>query len=277
MNIVYFFIGNSMVINMQVAFSIRTFLAQMTKDDTIYVVTDTPLMYADLPQTVTIPVTQDDIKRWKGKHNFFFRVKIEVLRMIARKDPEKAMIYLDGDTYLYGPLSEIKERLSNGQGLMHKDEGCPGDMKDESLKMWQTYHDRTYGGITITTRHHMWNAGVVAIPGPLVEKVTDLALEVCDGMLDDNSEPFVVEQYSLSVALFELCKDNMVEAKSWIGHYWHYKYYWSRYIAKFFVKAYSLNYTIDEQLEKIRQTDLAWVHKRLLVKRTLAKFLGMIH
>ena len=46
MNIVYFFVGNSMVINMQVAFSIRTFLAQMTKDDTIYVVTDTPLMYA---------------------------------------------------------------------------------------------------------------------------------------------------------------------------------------------------------------------------------------
>lgn len=276
MNIVYFVVGNSMVIHMQVAFSIRTFLAQMTSDDVIYVVTETPLMYANLPQVVTIPISQDEIKRWRGKHDFFWRVKIEVIRMIAQKDPDKAVIYLDGDTYLHGSLKEIKEQLSQNCSMMHLDEGCPSEMKERSLSMWQTVNGKSFAGVTIGQQHHMWNAGVVAIPAAHAVKATEMALAICDGMLDEGSEPVTVEQYALSIALSEFT-DRMIAAKQWIGHYWHYKYHWCSYIAKFFVKAYRLNYTMDEQLEKIRQTDLAWVHKRLLVKRTLAKFLGMIH
>lgn len=276
MNIVYFVIGNSMVIHMQVAFSIRTFLAQMTKDDTIYVVTETPLMYANLPQVVTIPVSQDDIKRWRGKHDFFWRVKIEVLRMIAQQSSDKDMIYLDGDTYLHGSLAEIKESLKKNFAMMHLDEGCPSEMKERSLSMWQTVNGKSFAGVTIGRQHHMWNAGVVAIPAVYVVKATDMALAVCDGMLDEGSEPVTVEQYALSIALFE-CADQMIAADQWIGHYWHYKYHWCSYIAQFFVKAYRLHYTISEQIEKIRQTNLKWMHKMILIKRTFAKFTGRLY
>ena len=276
MNIVYFVIGDSAVIHIQVGFSIRTILSQTSEEDTVYVVTDTPTMYCNLPHVVTIPITQERIKEWRGKHDFFWRVKIKVLQQIAQMSPDKAMMYLDGDTFLHGSLTEIKEQLGKNRGMMHLDEGCPSEMKERSLSMWHTVSGKTYAGITIGPQHHMWNAGVVAIPAALVIKVTDMALSVCDGMLDDGSEPVTVEQYALSIALFE-CADQLIAADKWIGHYWHYKYHWCSYIAKFFVKAYRLNYTIDEQIEKIRQTDLAWVHKKLLVKRTLAKFLGMIH
>ncbi len=276
MNIVYFVIGDSAVIHIQVGFSIRTILSQTSEEDTVYVVTDTPTMYCNLPHVVTIPITQERIKEWRGKHDFFWRVKIKVLQQIAQMSPDKAMMYLDGDTFLHGSLTEIKEQLGKNRGMMHLDEGCPSEMKERSLSMWHTVSGKTYAGITIGPQHHMWNAGVVAIPAALVIKATDMALSVCDGMLDDGSEPVTVEQYALSIALFE-CADQLIAADKWIGHYWHYKYHWCSYIAKFFVKAYRLNYTIDEQIEKIRQTDLAWVHKKLLIKRTLAKFLGMIH
>ena len=276
MNIVYFIVGNSTVIHMQVAFSIRTFLTQMTADNNIYVVTETPLMYEGLPHVTTIPILQEDIKRWKGKHDFFWRVKIEVLRMIAQKSPDKPMIYLDGDTYLYGSLYEIKARLKQGHGMMHLDEGCPGDMKQKSLMMWQTVNGRSYGGVTIGRQHHMWNAGVVAIPAELVVKVTDLALSICDGMLDDGSEPVVVEQYALSIALCESVVQ-MEEARLWIGHYWHYKYHWSRYIAHFFVRSYRQGQGVADDLQRIRKTNLKRVHQWLLVKRTFSKLLGRIY
>ena len=275
MNIVYFVIGGSTVIHMQVGFSIRTFLAQTTDEDTIYVVTETPKLYENLP-VKTIAVTQDDIKVWRGKHDFFWRVKIMVLKQIAHMSPDKAMMYLDGDTYLHGSLAEIKEQLSRNIGMMHKDEGCPSEMKQKSLSMWQTVGGRTYDGITIGTQHHMWNAGVVAIPAQLVVKVTEQALAVCDGMLDDGSEPITVEQYALSIALME-CSERMVEADRWIGHYWHNKYCWSSYIAQFFVRSYRLGYTLEKELEIIRKTNLKSVHRRIIVKRTLRKLTGRLH
>lgn len=276
MNIVYFVIGSSTVIHMQVGFSIRTFLAQTTEEDTIYVVTETPKLYENLPQVKTIPVSQEDIKIWRGKHDFFWRVKIKVLQQIAQQSPDKAMMYLDGDTYLHGSLLELKECLGKNCGLMHKDEGCPSEMKEKSLSMWQTVNGKTYAGVTIGTQHHMWNAGVVAIPAALVVKVTDMALAICDGMLDDGSEPVTVEQYALSIALSE-CSNQMIEADQWIGHYWHNKYYWSAYIAQFFVRAYRLGYSLEKQLDIIRDTNLKGVHRRILLKRTLAKLTGRLH
>lgn len=276
MNIVYFVIGSSTVIHMQVGFSIRTFLAQATDEDTIYVVTETPKLYENLPQVKTISVSQEDIKIWRGKHDFFWRVKIKVLQQIAQMSPDKAMMYLDGDTYLHGSLAEMKELLGRNCGLMHKDEGCPSEMKEKSLSMWQTVNGKTYAGVTIGTQHHMWNAGVVAIPAALVVKVTDMALAICDGMLDDGSEPVTVEQYALSIALFE-CADQLMAADKWIGHYWHYKYHWSSYIAKFYVRVYKQNFPLEKQLDIIRSTNLKGVHRWILMKRTFAKLIGKLY
>ena len=186
------------------------------------------------------------------------------------------MMYLDGDTYLHGSLAEIKRLLEEGCGMMHKDEGCPGDMKQKSLAMWQTVNGKTYDGVTIGRQHHMWNAGVVAIPAAQLQKTIKMALDVCDGMLDDGSEPVTVEQYALSIALHE-CSKEMKEANRWIGHYWHNKYYWSRYIAQFFVRSYRLGLTIDDDIQRIRATNLKGVHRMIIAKRTIAKLFGRLH
>ena len=276
MIIVYFIVGGSEVLHMQVGFSLRTVLTQLSDDDIIYVVTQTPLLYANLPKVVPILIDEEKIKEWRGTHDFFWRIKIAILRQIAKDNPRKDIMYLDGDTFLYGNFQDVKNALHDGYGLMHKDEGCPAYMKQKSLMMWNTVADKTYGKITIGTQHHMWNAGVVAMPGQLSEEITELALEICDGMLNDGAEPVVVEQYALSIALNECCR-HMMEARKWIGHYWHYKYHWSKYVAGFFVKSYRMGYSLDKELEIIKNTNLKYVHYGILAKRTLAKMIGRIH
>ena len=49
----------------------------------------------------------------------------------------------------------------------------------------------------------MWCAGVVAIPSAKKEVVVETALSICDGMLDDEAEPIVIEQYALSIVMQE--------------------------------------------------------------------------
>ena len=69
----------------------------------------------------------------------------------------------------------------------------------------------------------------------------------------------------------------MKKANRWIGHYWHNKYYWSRYIAQFFVCSYRLGLTIDDDIQRIRATNLKGVHRMIIVKRTIAKLFGRLY
>lgn len=274
MNIVYFILGGKHPIHMQVAYSIRSILAQATNDDHIFIATETPAIYDGLPQTTVIPVSREDIKEWEGPHHFFWRSKIAVMQKIAEMAPDAPMVYLDGDTVLYGSLKEMKRKLSEGIGMMHLDEGCPGYMKGKSGKMWANVNGKSYGGIIIGQEHHMWNAGVVAIPSDKVKAVINKAMEVCDGMLDDGTEPVTVEQYSLSIAMHQLCS-GMEEAKMWILHYWHYKSYWSLYIAKFFIDSYHVGKSLDEEIAEVRNTNITKVHLLLKAKRTFRKIIGL--
>lgn len=274
MNIVYFILGNSYPVHMQVAYSIRTVLAQATQEDHIYIVTETPELFDGLPQTTTLRVTRKDISEWEGPHHFFWRSKIIAMQKISEMAPAAPMMYLDGDTILHGSLSEMKQLLANGTGMMHLDEGCPGDMKGKSGQMWANVNGKSYDGMTIGRKHHMWNAGVVAIPADKVGEVIRRALAVCDGMLDDGTEPVTVEQYSLSIALTETCTA-MTAASRWILHYWHYKTYWVMYIARFFAASYHTGRKLNEEIDALRTTNFKRVHLALRIKRTLRKITGM--
>lgn len=251
----------------------KTIMAQMGVDDRIYIATDTPDSYHGMKSVNVIPLSNESIAEMRGKHDFFWRIKIVLIQKIAMMHPGESVMYLDGDTYLFGSLSKIKQKLAKGIGMMHVKEGCPGDMKGKSHDMWDTVNGKTYCGITISTKDKMWNAGVVAIPGEDAIKVTTAALEICDGMLEDGSEPIVVEQYSLSIATNHLLR-HMEEAKKHIGHYWHNKYHWARYIAHFLIDSYTEKRSIEDELQTIRNTNLKMVEKKLEMKRVIYKIIG---
>ena len=243
----------------------------MTDKDRIIVVTTCPEYYPShlAPRTSIIPVTDDKIKEWEGKHHFFWRAKIKAMELIAENYPDDDMLYLDGDTFLYGDLNKMKELLKEGHGLMDVDEGHPAQMKGKSLSMWNTVAGHTYEGITLSKEHHMWTAGVVAIPADKVKKVVSTALNICDGMLDDGAEPIVVEQYSLSIAMYELTK--LREAKSLIAHYWSNKPAWIEKAKDVMLQSYLKNLSEEEELNLIRNLQLSdtpvYVHKSNTARR----------
>lgn len=248
MNILYLVFGNNIDVHLQVQFSIITLMHELNDKDQVHVITTTPSFYQHLKSKIDlIPISEQTLKEWRGKHDFFWRCKIKAIEHIAEKYPGQDLMYLDGDTFLIDSLLPIKQKLNEGYGMMHLDEGHPKDMMTKSLSMWKTVKGRNYGGITIGEKHDMWNAGVVAIPGKKLKETVQLALQICDGMLDDEAEPIVIEQYSLSIALYE--RTHLIEAKSWIGHYWGNKEEWNNYIHQFFLTSFVTNRNIEEEIQ----------------------------
>ncbi len=276
MNILYFIIGNSINCHMQVFFSIRSMLAQVQKDDTIYVLTDSPRLYQGLPQTEVIFIDEKIIKEWKGAHNFFWRVKIKAIEYIAQIAPNHPLIYLDGDTCLTGILDDIRFLLNENKGLMHLNEGHPSNRKEgESGNiMWNQVKGKTYAGITLSSKHNMYNAGMIAIPQKHLKEIISLTLKLCDEMINDGVFPILVEQYSFSIAFIEKY-EKIIEGSKYIIHYWHNKSEWSNYIGKFFAQSYICKKSLEEELIIIRKTNFHLLSKKLELKRILKKHILM--
>ena len=276
MNILYFITGDSINCHMQVCFSIRSILAQMSQDDTIYVLTDTPRLYQDLPQVVTIFIDETKIQEWKGIHNFFWRIKIKAIEYIAQKDPNHSLMYLDGDTCLSGKLADIKSLLKQSTGLMHFNEGHPSSRREGEAgnTMWQQVKNKAYAGIKLSSKHFMYNAGMIAIPKNHLEDIIPLTLRLCDEMINDGVLPVLVEQYSFSIALIEKYT-KITEGNKYIIHYWHNKSEWSNYIGSFFAKSYIQKLSLEDELNVIRKTNFRYLQRKLEIKRIIKKHILM--
>lgn len=248
MNILYIIFGEKIVYHIQAYLSIRSFQKQLNGSDNIFVMTTKPELYAHSAIHV-IPVDDKTINDWEGEYHFFWRVKIKAIEYMIEHYPNSHLLYLDTDTFLYGQLNTIKEHLNQGLGLMHKDEGHPSKMMTKSKRMWNQVASRTYSGITLGLQHHMYNAGVVGIPKDNAHKIVATALGICDQMLSENVERIVIEQYSLSIALYELA--HLIEAEKIIGHYWGNKSEWEQYAIELLAKAYMTGSTISEEIEKL--------------------------
>lgn len=268
MNILYIVFGDKLDYHLQAYLSIRSFQKQMAADDRIFVVTSRPDYYRHAGVT-TLDVTEEQLEDWKGPHHFFFRVKIKAMELLASKYPGRHILYLDSDTFLCGRLSELKRRLDEGQGMMHCREGHPGKMKGGSLKLWKTVKGHTYAGITIGERHDMWNAGVVAVPKDCVDKVIATSLAICDGMLDDGGDCFILEQYAQSVCMSELTR--LAAADDCIGHFWGNKEEWEAVARDLLLRSYMRQSTLEDELEAVTDELLlrtpVYVHKSSTAKR----------
>ena len=268
MNILYIVFGDKLDYHVQAYFSIRSFQKQMREDDKIFVVTSRPEYYRQAHVT-TLDVSDEDIEAWKGSHHFFFRVKIKAMELLASKFPDQHILYLDSDTFLYGNLNLLKQRLDNGNGMMHCREGHPSKMKGGSLKLWNTVKGHTYAGITLGERHEMWNAGVVAVPKDRLSKIINTSLIICDGMLDDGGDCFILEQYAQSVCMNELTQ--LKPANDCIGHFWGNKQEWETLSREMFLRSYMTQSSLQDELDAVTGELLfgtpVYVHKSSTAER----------
>ncbi|RYU77756.1 hypothetical protein, partial [Hymenobacter persicinus] len=220
MNLLYLVFGANIKNHFQANFSILTFLKHRAGLTSITVVTDAPNFYRHLDEFVTVlPVDEATLQEWKGEFNFFWRIKIKALEHVARQFPNTPILYLDSDTFLHGSFEALHETLRRGTALMHEPEGQLSQLGSKTEKlMWNQTQGHTYGGVRLTERHTMWNAGVVGIPALRAPDAIALALTICDELSRQQVTPRLIEQFALSVALAETF--GLQAARPHIGHYW---------------------------------------------------------
>ncbi|MFV0344712.1 MAG: hypothetical protein ACK5IQ_00450 [Bacteroidales bacterium] len=238
----------------QAIFSILSFLSQTNDNDKVAVVSDHPEKFSFLSdRIIVIGINEEKLTEWKGKYQFFWRVKIKTLQLVTSKYENHSILYLDSDTFLFGSLDRIKSCLDEGINLMHTNEGKLSKLASKTeRKMWSQVKNRDYAGITIDPDTCMWNAGVVAVSHKNIDKL-DLALDICDSMCAEKVTPRLIEQFAFSVAMGAGVR--LIAAENEIGHYWGNKGMWNNKIQDFIYDSYMNGLSIDEQIDKVKNTE----------------------
>ena len=269
MTIMYLTFGQNIEYHVQAYLSMVSFRKQMTNQDRIVMVTTSPHFYKHASWAEIISIDEKKIEEWQGEYHFFWSAKIMAIDFVGRRYPNDNLLYLDCDTVLCGSIDYLKKMLTEGNGLMDVNEGHPSRMKTKTLRMWKMIQGHTYGGITLGQQHNMYCAGVVGIPKQKREEIVKTALSLCDGMLADKVERVVIEQYSLSVALYE--KTTLLETKDCIAHYWSAKEKWMAAAMMMMSKSLLTNASLEEELRIFEETDWTqiptYVHKSNTARR----------
>jgi hypothetical protein len=257
MNLLYITFGNDPSIHLQAAFSIYSFLAQSKAVNSINIITDNENFYNHLSSDVKIiKVTKNELDEWKGKYDFFWRIKIKAIEKICNLYPNEPVIYLDTDTFLHADLLTIKNTLKKGMALMHENEGPLSEKKSKTEKlMWRQIAEKSFGNIMMLPTDCMWNAGVVGIPNTKNGMDCKLALAICDEMCNKNVTKRLIEQYALSITLEK--NYSLIEANNEIAHYWSAKELWNEQIKIFFIEAYFCKWDCERIIAQIQIFDIA--------------------
>lgn len=257
MNIVYLVFGQDLSNHKQAVFSVFTALLHKNKEDKIIIVTDTPNYYKYLDQEDVIvqPITSEQIKIWRGKHNYVFRVKIKALQFVAQHYSSNPILYLDADTFFYKNLRTINESLLAGNNVMHVNEGSLSTTKSKTKRhIYKKVKGNTYNNVIINACTCMWNAGVVGIAKTNTLTTLNNVLAVSDALCDEKIPMRLVEQLSFSMVLSK--ENKLVAANKCIGHYWGNKFEWNLFITDFFIKNHFSKTPVSEVLPQLQKVDL---------------------
>lgn len=255
MNIVYLVFGNNMDAYQQVYFSIYSALAYKNIEDRIIVVAEDPSLFNSFKENIEIiPINRDIIKEWEGKYQFFWRVKIKALQLVAQKYPSDSILYVDGDTFFYQNTDALRNGLKNGQNYMHIEEGRLSVLSSKTEKlMWKQMKNKTYHNTKIDENSAMWNAGLIGISNKHLDCLA-LTLEINDAMCADDITRRLIEQFAFSLGLNKFSV--LQPADDIVGHYWGNKKQWNKIIDHFLKECFMKNYSLDEIIACVKEMDL---------------------
>jgi len=197
--------------------------------------TDRPRSFDDFRDHIeieTVPVDDAMLRDWRGPADFFWRIKVQMVRDAARRFGG-AQIYCDSDTYPRRDLAGIFERLEAGALVMYEDEGPLTSPEFVHYRRRFTKHPELRAGgrawsFPLTTR--LWNAGVIGY-GPDCTELLDDVVALCDSLYD--AWGFVhIEQFAFGHT-WQYSPQGCTAAIDDIFHYWRVRDY-SKLIDHFF-------------------------------------------
>lgn len=258
--------GNKLSGHVQANFALYSFLRQQRHFDSVNVMTDAPEWYNQLSNHINV-LTLDaaTIKDWKGPRDYPYRAKIKAVQQLARRFPDDAIIFTDTDTILHGDIGFMKKELQQGKAFMHEDEG---PLITHTLKkakvIWQTIRGKEIGGLVMQETDRMWNSGVIGTPNTQGGKEFDMALAICDGILETGVYNHTMEQYGLGLAFTHYYK-TISEAKPMIAHYWGNKEEWNGFIMAWLAEHHCKKTSFEGMLAAYASLNL---HEIPVLKRT---------
>lgn len=274
-NFVFLSFGDNVAYHTQTYMAILTVLRHKREADSLTVYTDRPQCYVRIARYVEIQtLDKETIDKWMDGTGYIFRVKIEAIRHCAAKRPASHLLFMDGDTLLTCPPADMAQRLDQGIGLMHKNEGHPSRMKGASLRMWKAMRGQTVDGCTVSMKHNVWNSGVIAIPSGKAQSVCGLALSLCDRILESGVRCFTAEQYAFSVAMQEA--GMLEEADRWILHYWGNKPAWGKITADFIARAHLGAMSVEEEIAAVDTLPMSDTPLRVRTPNTQRRLMVLV-
>jgi hypothetical protein len=214
---VLFVFGDRIATHCQAWLALLTTMAHAAGPAEFVVLTDRPAYYAWFGTRVAaLPVTPATMAAWKGASGFFWRMKIEAVRMAAGLGPAH-IVYLDSDILARQPLAPLSAGLAAGAVFMHEREFALGASRRRGHRQLARQVIGTSAlGVAVTADTAMWNAGVVAV-GAGQHALLDQALERCDAFCRSGSHT-LLEQLAFSVSL--ATTGRLAPASAWFDHYW---------------------------------------------------------
>ena len=200
-------------------FAILSIQKYSPKNCQILIYTDKAQYYSFFGDKVSVRnLDEKTLKDWRGSHDFLWRIKIKAMLDSATTDSGH-LVYLDMDTYAKEDLTSFFQKLDSGISFMHEKENllCLDSAKNKQL-MWSQTQGKKYSGMLVDKTTSMWNAGLVALPSHNKVKTLESALLCNDEMCEQNVERWLIEQFSLSLALNHT--GNLEEGAPWFVHYW---------------------------------------------------------
>jgi len=254
---VMFTVGDRAGVHRQANFAALSLLANpdWAKGDSIVIITDQPDWYRWLEDRVTTVRVDDAIlDDWKGPAKHFFRIKIRAMQQALELRPGD-LIYIDADIVCHRPLSGLFDVLRDGGCLMHEFEYLLSTKGGNAGGIWAQARGKRFGSLTLDSDVAMWNAGVVAMPGAVAERLLTEALECMDAMSASGLTSSHLEQLSLSMALAR--EGELRPASEWLLHYWGNKAPWNALIAAFLARVVMQQMTFEEACAAFREVDLS--------------------
>ncbi len=275
MNIVYLVFGTKIENYQQAYFSIFTALLHKNDDDKIIVITDDSTLFGFFEGKIeTIVINQDTIRDWEGPHQFFWRVKIKALQLVAQKYPQDSILYLDSDTFFYKNTEVLLTALQNGNQFMHLNEGKLSQLSSKTEKlMWKQMKGKSYENIIINENVAMWNAGLIGVSQRHFECL-DLTLRINDAMCADGVTRRLIEQFAFSLGLNQYSE--LQPADHIVGHYWGNKKQWNDTISLFLRECFMKKYHFDAVVERIKDMELSKIPIRIKESSTQRKLKNLI-
>lgn len=197
--------------------------------------------FADTPNIRLVPITQDQIQRWRGAIDFVHRVKLEILKQAVQGSPN-ALVYLDGDTVFKTSPVELFKQINDRTSLMHVREstlGEPGDPLTKKIGKFVKKKSFEVNGqpVQIPMATAMWNAGVIGISKKNTA-LFDSMIAMTDSLYSQYQK-HVMEQ--LAVSYYLQTAGAVLPSDQVILHYWPQKEEYDRAIKEFLEKNSTLS------------------------------------